>query len=121
MNRWFWKVLGLGSTIAAIHLSLEIPKVLATLPPARQTESLLFGIGLVGVCSASAILCFFPRSYPVTLRILGLVGLAGCIFNIYESFRRLEFSRLVPTLGFWLPGSIYLIVQGDMGSTKNNE
>ncbi|MBW4646444.1 MAG: hypothetical protein KME23_26210 [Goleter apudmare HA4340-LM2] len=74
----------------------------------------------VGLCVVIAIACWFPQSHPVTLRLIGVIGIAGCIFSIFDSFRHPEFGWLgiVARLGLiftlWLPGSIYLLIKGRM-------
>ncbi|MFM7888716.1 MAG: hypothetical protein ACKPCM_18940 [Pseudanabaena sp.] len=40
----------------------------------------------------------YPKTRPVTLRILGVIGIAGCIFNLIEGAHQGNFSRLPVTI-----------------------
>ncbi|KAF3890080.1 MULTISPECIES: hypothetical protein [Nostocales] len=120
MSRTVWIVLGISSIVAAVSLLVQAPDVFATRPPDKQLEFILFLAGLVGLCGTFAVACFFPKSHPITLRIIGAIGVVSCVFSIYSSFqdRSLNWigvaSRLSIVLGFWLPGSIYLLLKGKM-------
>ncbi|OKH39989.1 hypothetical protein NIES2119_03295 [[Phormidium ambiguum] IAM M-71] len=114
MNRTFYNILGFLSVIAAISLLLQMREILTTRPPENLS---LFYSGtalLVGVCIVIAIFCFFPKTHPYTLRIIGAIGLISTIYYLYDAFRTQNFFQVGTALLFWLPGSIYLIVKGKM-------
>ena len=114
MNRTFYNILGFLSVIAAISLLLQMREILATRPPENLS---LFYSGttlLVGVCFVIAIFCFFPKSHPYTLRIIGAIGLISTIYYLYDAFQNQNFALLGTAIFFWLPGSIYLIFKGRM-------
>lgn len=114
MNRTFYNILGFLSVIAGISLILQMREILATRPP--ENLSLLYWgtAGFVGLCFLIAIFCFFPKSHPYTLRIIGAIGFLSTLYYLYESFRDRNFAQVGIALLFWLPGSIYLIVKGKM-------
>lgn len=120
MRRSVWIVLGIFSILAAISLLIRAPEAFATRPPGRQTDFILGTGGLVGILSVSAIACFFPRSHPITLRIIGVLGVISCMFSMYSTFRSFDLNwatliaRLALILMFWLPASIYLSITGKL-------
>lgn len=114
MNRTFYNILGFLSVIAGISLILQMPEILATRPPENLSLFYWGTAGLVGVCILIAIFCFFPKSHPYTLRIIGAIGFLSTLYYLYESFRDRNFAQVGIALLFWLPGSIYLIVKGKM-------
>ncbi|WP_144050832.1 hypothetical protein [Nostoc sp. PCC 7524] len=120
MSKTFWKVLGVLSMLAAISLLMQSPGVFATRPPDKQLEFIIGTAAIVGLCSVFAIACWFPRSHAISLRVIGLIGLASCIFAIYDIFRDgtlnwvVITSRLGLILGFWLPSSLFLVSKGKM-------
>jgi len=114
MNRTFYNILGFLSVIAGISLILQMREILATRPPENLSSFYSGTALLVGVCIVIAIFCFFPKSHPVTLRIIGAIGLISTIYYLYDAFHNHNFAQLGTALFFWLPGSIYLIVKGKM-------
>lgn len=115
MSRTLWNILGILSILAGISLITAIPERLAALPPDQHPKLLEGLVGMEGLCAVIAVTCFFPKSYPVTLRILGVLGIVGCLFNLVQGVQYREFSQFPIILVFWLPGSIYLVLKGDMG------
>ncbi len=112
MGRPLWIGLGILSILAAVSLIMGTPERLAELPP-DQHPRLIHGVAMLsGLCGVIAIACFFPQSYPVTLRILGLVGIAGCGFNLEQGLEHRDFSQFPALLTFWIPGCVYLIWRG---------
>ncbi|MFB2924309.1 MULTISPECIES: hypothetical protein [Aerosakkonema] len=114
MNRTFYNILGFLSVIAGISLIVQMREILATRPPENLPLFYWGTAGLVGVCVVIAIFCFFPKSHPYTLRIIGAIGLLSTIYYLYEAFHNGNFFQVGTALLFWLPGSIYLIVKGKM-------
>jgi len=114
MSRTIWIILGILSILAGLLLILAAPERLAALPPDQHPKLILGLAGFVGLCGVIAVTCFFPKSYPVTLRILGAFGIAGCIFHLVEGVRQHNFTQFPILFVFWLPGSIYLVVKGKM-------
>jgi hypothetical protein len=114
MSRTLYIVLGIFAILCAISLVANIPEILATRPPGNPLVFFGGTAALVGVCIVIAIMCFFPRSHPITLRIIGAIGLVSTLYYLYDSFRAHNFARVGIALFFWLPGSIYLIFKGKM-------
>ncbi|WP_066424518.1 hypothetical protein [Anabaena sp. 4-3] len=120
MSKTFWKVLGVLSMLGGISLLMQSPGVFATRPPDKQVEFIIGTTVLVGLCFVFAIACWFPQSHAISLRVVGLVGVASCVYSIYDMFhnRSLNWlaitSRLGLIFGFWLPGSLFLISKGNM-------
>jgi hypothetical protein len=109
-----WNILGILCILAAIHLLLGIPERLPALPPEQHSQFIGGMVAVSGVLGMIASACLLPKSRPVTLRMIGAIGLASCIFNLVEGFQQRNFSQFPITLLFWLPGSIYLIIKGKM-------
>jgi hypothetical protein len=120
MNKSIWIILGIFSILAGISLILATPDRLAALPPDQHPKLIQGLVFLVGTCGIIALACFFPKSHPVTLRILGAYGVFACIFNLVEGIRQHNFSQFPMVLVFWLPGSIYLVVKGKMTTTQRH-
>ena len=120
MHRSIWIVLGILSALAGLSLLQQSPQVFATRAPEQKLDFILGTISLVGLCGVCSIACLFPRSHPVTLRIIGGIGIASCLFSIYSTFRDPEvvwlviLLRLALILIFWLPASIFLVYKGRM-------
>lgn len=115
-QRLGWTVLGIASLIAGVHLLLSLLDTLDTLPPAGQGRgtALLLWSGLIGICLISALLCLFPQSHWITLRILGAYGVVASIFNIINAVQHQNGVQIVMSLLFWLPGSIFLLWKGQL-------
>jgi len=114
MSKTTWNILGILTIVAGIMLFMSTPEKFAALTPEKRPAFIAGGVLIFGVLGAIASTCFFPKSRPVTLRILGVIGIASCIFNLIEGGRQGDFSRFPLTIGFWLPGSVYLVVKGKM-------
>lgn len=120
MSRTLWKALGILSLVAGLSLLIQAPDVFVTRPPDKQLEFIIGTAALIGLCIVIAVACWFPQSHPVTLRLIGAIGVAGCIFSIFDSFRHTEIgwlgiiSRLGLIFCLWLPGSMYLVIKGKM-------
>lgn len=114
MNRTFYNILGFLSVIAGISLIVQMREILATRPPENLSLFYWGTAGIVGVCVVIAIFCFFPKSHPYTLRIIGVFGLISTIYYLYDAFRTQNFFQVGTAFLFWLPGSIYLILKGKM-------
>lgn len=114
MSKITWYILGILTILATILFFMRIPERLAVLPP-DQHPKLIYGSILFGVVLGTIIVtCFFPRFRPVSLRIIGAIGIAGCVFNLIDGFYTRNFFQFLIILSFWLPGSIYLVVKGKM-------
>ncbi len=114
MSKTTWNILGVLTVMAGILLFMSVPERIAALTP-EQRPTFIAGGGLIlAVLGVIASACFFPKSRPVTLRILGAIGIASCIFTLIEGAHQENFSRFPVTIGFWLPVSVYLVVKGKM-------
>jgi hypothetical protein len=114
MSRTVWNILGILTILAGISMLPRMFEQFANLSPDRHFQYIVECALFLGVLVAIAVLCFFPKSHPVTLRIVGAIGISGCVFNLVEGFRQRNFAQYPIVLGFWLPGSIYLILKGKM-------
>lgn len=113
-NKPIFIFLGISSLVCIFLLVSAIPERLAELPPERH-KTFIYGMAaFVVLCLTLAILCFFPQSHWITLRILGIIGIAGCVFTLVEGVRTRNLARVPIALFFWLPGSIYLLKRGKM-------
>ncbi|MEH1821969.1 MAG: hypothetical protein V7L31_23300 [Nostoc sp.] len=114
MSKTLWNILGILTIFAGISLFMMAPERFAALPPDQRPKFITGGVLIAGILSVIASTCFFPKVRPITLRILGTVGIASCVFDLIEGFHRGDFSQFAIILVFWLPGSIYLMVKGKM-------
>jgi hypothetical protein len=118
MSKTTWNILGILTILTGIYLFRSIPESLAVLPPDRRHKFIEGDVLLGGVLAVIVGICFFPKSRPITLRILGAIGVAACVFNLIDGAQRGNFSQFPINLTFWLPGSIYLVVKGDLGRVE---
>ncbi len=114
MSKTVWYILGALTILASILFFSYIPERLAALPPDQHPKLIAGCVLFAGVLGTIITICFFPRVNPVTLRIMGVIGIAGCVFNLREALYTKNFSQLPITLAFWLPGSTYLVVKGKL-------
>jgi len=114
MSKTTWNILGILTIVAGIILFMSAPEKFAALTPEQRPTFIAGGVLILGILGAIVSTCFFPTSRPVTLRILGAIGIAGCIFNLIEGGRKGDFSGFPLTIGLWLPGSVYLVVKGNL-------
>ncbi|MEB3231638.1 MAG: hypothetical protein VKJ64_11565 [Leptolyngbyaceae bacterium] len=116
MSRFVWNFLG-GCTVVSGFLLLTMRNEQATqLPPDQQGTSILFLVLFEALLALIAISCFFPKSHPVTLRVIGVLGVVSCGFNLVQGFRQRDFSYYPMNL-FWLAPCLYLIWRGDLGNS----
>lgn len=118
MSQTVWNILSVLTILASFLLFWDYPEQLATLSPDRHFQFIVGGVFFASLLGAIACMCFFPQSRPVTLRILGVIGISGCVFIVVEGFKQRDFSQYPIVLVFWLPGSIYLVLSGKMNSDK---
>ena len=114
MSRFVWNFLGGCTVLAGILLFQTVQERRAQLPPTQPRPSILALVAFEAVLAAIAIACFFPKTHPVTLRIIGVIGVVGCVFNLVQGFRQGDFTQY-PMCLFWLLPSIYLVWRGDLG------
>lgn len=117
MDRRIYQFLGLSAIAASLSLILRAPEVAAKQPPDNLVNYWSGTALLVGLCVSIAVFCFFPGSHWLTLRFLGLFGVAGSIFTLVDSIQHHEWLRLIPVFMFWLPGSIVLVRYGKMDNS----
>lgn len=109
-----YRVLGVLSLAAGLSLILRSLEVWQERPPEDPALFIGGSIALIGVCGLMGIACLFPRTHPVTLRAIGVIGLMGSLFFVWEQVRDRQFLALLPAFFFWLPGSFYLIGRGKL-------
>lgn len=114
MSKTVWYIIGILTILASILFFSDAPERFVALPPDRR-PNFIMGCGLFAAVLGAIIgTCFFPRIRPVTLRILGAIGVAACVFNLIEGARSHDFYKIFINLALWLPGSIYLVVKGKL-------
>lgn len=111
-RRLLWNVLGVACLVAGIHLLISLLQAFGTLPIEGRATALLLWSGLIAICFIGALLCLFPRSHWITLRLLGGYGVAASIFNIVNAVQTQNYVQIVMSLLFWLPGSLFLLWKG---------
>jgi hypothetical protein len=115
MSRFTWNLLG-GCTVLAGILLLSLGQErIAQLPPDQHNGQILALVLFEAVLTAIAVACFFPRTHPVTLRMIGVIGVAACGFNMIQGFLQGNFSQYPISL-LWLTPSLYLVWRGDLGT-----
>lgn len=114
MSKTTWNILGILTILAGISMLSWMPDQFAALPADQRPKYLVGVVLLTSVLGVIATTCFFPKSRPITLRILGTLGAAGCLFNLVEGWQHHNFSQFGLILVFWLPGSVYLMLKGKM-------
>ena len=114
MSQTVWNIIGGLTILASILFFSRYPERLAQLPPDRHPQLIAGGVLFGLVLGVIASMCFLPKYRPITLRLLGFIGVAGCIFSLVDGFYRQNFYQFPIILLFWLPGSIYLVLYGKM-------
>ncbi|MEE3719575.1 hypothetical protein V2H45_22800 [Tumidithrix elongata RA019] len=114
MSKTMWNILGIFTILAGGSLFMMVSERLAVLPADQHPKLILGGVFIAAILVVIATTCFFPKVRPVTLRILGAIGIAGCVFNLIEGSYRGNLIQFFLILVFWLPGSIYLTLKGKL-------
>jgi hypothetical protein len=120
MSRWVWNVLGGCTVLAGILLLQMVRERSAQLPPNQRDGQILALVLSEAVLAAIAFACFFPKTHPVTLRIIAVIGIAACGFNLLQGFRQGDFSHYPMNL-FWLFLSLILLWRGDLGNALSGK
>lgn len=83
-------------------------------PSGLPSEDPFLFYGLAAAFVVIAIACFFPKSHPVTLRLIGgLIFVAG-ITNVILSFSSGGLLTSIVGLIIWGPLSVYLMIKGKL-------
>lgn len=114
MSKTTWNILGILTIVAGTIFFMSQPERFAALSPEHRPKFIAGSVLIFGILATIVITCFLPVARPVTLRIIGVIGIASCIFNLIEGGSRGYFAQFPVTLGFWFPGSLYLVVKGKM-------
>jgi hypothetical protein len=93
MSRFVWNFLGGCTVLAGILLFQQVQERMVQLPPAQPRPNILALVAFEAVLAAIAGACFFPKTHPVTLRIIGVIGVAGCVFNLVDGWRQGNFAQ----------------------------
>lgn len=103
-----------GSRIAIgiVALLCAIGFFMTALDPSGLPAGASVFYGMTALCVTIAIACFFPKSHPITLRIIG-----ATIFFLYadyviNSFRSQNFGRAIAGFFIWGLPSGYLAIAG---------
>ncbi len=114
MSKTTWNILGILTIVVGVILFMSLPEKFAALTPEQRPTFISGGVLIFVVLGVVVSTCFIPKSRPLTLRILGAIAIACCIFNLIEGGRKGDFSGFPLTIGLWLPGSVYLVVKGKL-------
>ncbi|MEG4206652.1 hypothetical protein QUA20_22340 [Microcoleus sp. Pol7_A1] len=77
MSKTTWNILGILTILAGISFFMLIPEKFAVLPPDQRSKFIEGYVLLGGVLGVIVGICFFPKSRPITLRILGANRYSG--------------------------------------------
>ena len=104
--------LGSRIVIAAISLISTLMFFLTALDPSGLPAGPLVFYALALICLIIVVACLFPKSRPVTLRMIGFVIFSAYVYYLFDSFQTKNFTRAL--LGFWTWGlpSAYLTIKG---------
>jgi hypothetical protein len=80
-------------------------------PGGMPAPSIVFH-GMAALFTFIAIACFFPKSHPVTLRIIGASIFLSFASYVISSFGTDNFERALRGFGFWGLPSGYLTIVG---------
>lgn len=94
--------LGSRIVIAAVSLVCALMFFLTALDPSGLPAGAIVFYGMAAVCVIIAVACLFPKSRPVTLRIIGGLILSAYIAYMVDSFQTQNFARSV--MGFFVWG-----------------
>lgn len=69
--------------------------------------------GMAILCVIIAIACFFPKSHPLTLRMIGAVIFFAYVAYVVDSFRTSNLFRAIAGFIVWGIPSGYLAIKGE--------
>ena len=72
--------------------------------------------GLAALCVVIAIACFFPKSHPITLRIIGTAICLTYIYYVADSFGTENLVRAIVGFFVWGLPSGYMAIMGQYPS-----
>lgn len=104
--------LGARIAIAAISLVCALMFVLTALDPSGLPAGALVFYGLAAFCVIIAVACLFPKSHPITLRLIGALVCSAYIVYMVDSFQTQNFGRAAVGFLVWGLPSGYLAVAG---------
>ncbi|MBD2576471.1 hypothetical protein [Oscillatoria sp. FACHB-1406] len=104
---------GIASLVCVFLLVSAVPERLAELPPEGHKTFIYGTAAFVVFCLTIAILCFFPQSHWITLRIFGILLMGLCVFTLVDGVRTRNLA-LLPNALLILPISIYLLKRGQL-------
>ncbi|MEO0378611.1 MAG: hypothetical protein AAF329_29270 [Cyanobacteria bacterium P01_A01_bin.17] len=104
--------LGSRIVIAAVSFVCALMFFLTALDPSGLPSGALVFYGMAAVCVIIAVACLFPKSHPVTLRLIGGLILSAYVIYVFDSFQTQNFTRAVVGFLVWGLPSGYLAVTG---------
>jgi hypothetical protein len=110
--------MSLGSRIAIGIVSMLAAGgfLISAMNPATVAATPIIFFGLAAFCGVITMACLFPKSSPVTLRIIGIVIFGTYAFYIYSSLHTDNLSRAIKGFFFWGIPSGYLAIMGSYPS-----
>ena len=99
--------IGLVAAISAIGFWMT-----ARNPPEHLPNGAMEFYGMTVLAITIAIACFFPKTHPVTLRIIGTSIFVGYVAYVVDSFQTRELIRAIVGLILWGIPSGYLAIMG---------
>ncbi|MGK7926092.1 MAG: hypothetical protein AB4290_12760 [Spirulina sp.] len=120
MSRTVWNILGVLTILAAIVFFSRYPERLAVLPPDRHFQLIAGGVFFAILLCTIACICFFPKTRPVTLPILGFYCIVAVILNglgLLDVLRQKE-GFLCLHFWYWLLFSISMFYLGRITGGK---
>jgi hypothetical protein len=107
--------MSIGSRIAIglVALVCAFGFFITALNPVGLRGGAIVFYGMAGLCIIIAIACFFPKSHPVTLRLIGAVIFCTYASYVYDALQNRADLRLASAgFIFWGIPSGYLAVMG---------
>ena len=105
--------LGARIAIGVVALLCAFGFLITALDPSSGLPAgplVFYGMALLFVVIAIA--CFFPKSHPITLRIIGTVIFIAYVLYVLDSFHNQNLGRAILGLLVWGLPSGYLAIMG---------
>ena len=111
--------MGARAAIGIVALLSGVGFFITALDPSGLPAGSLVFYTMAAVCVVIAIACFFPKSHPVTLRLIGAIIFTTYVGYIIDSFQAQNLDRAVAGFIVWGLPSGYLAIMGKYPSFGN--